>query len=99
MAIFQTGGNLMEVENMTNKNGNKVPNQFIIVDDDENILFQSYNTIIAKIDGKNGEIYLDVNYWDYSKTTGKYRNLFLNESKAETERKIKNGEYKLVNLN
>jgi len=89
----------MEVENMTNKNGNKVPNQFIIIDDDENILFQSYHSIIAKIDGKNGKIYLDVNYWDYSKTTGKYRNLFLNESKAETERKIKNGEYKLVNLN
>ncbi|DBA34969.1 TPA_asm: hypothetical protein vir526_00004 [Caudoviricetes sp. vir526] len=89
----------MEVENMTNRNGNKVPNQFIIIDDDENILFQSYNTIIAKIDGKNGKIFLDANYWDYSKTTGKYRNIFLNESKKETEKKIKSGEYELVDLN
>jgi hypothetical protein len=43
--------------------------------------------------------FLDKDSWDYSRTTGKYRNLFLEESKAETESKIKKGIYKLVGLN
>ena len=38
-------------------------------------------------------------YWDYSRTTGKYRNNFLNEYTDETRSKIKSGEYKLKNLN
>ena len=45
------------------------------------------------------KIYLDENYWDYSHTTGRYRNQFLNETKRETQAKIKSGEYMLVNLN
>jgi len=48
---------------------------------------------------RKGKVYLDNNKWDYSRTTGKYRNQFLGESKKETERKIKSGEYQLVNLN
>ena len=47
----------------------------------------------------SGKIQLDEYYWDYSHTTGKYRNQFLGENKAETEANIKSGEYKLVNLN
>ena len=47
----------------------------------------------------NGDIYLDRNYWDYSVTTSKYRNLFLGETKRETEKKIKSGEYILTDLN
>ena len=43
--------------------------------------------------------YLDKTYWDYSTTTGKYRNQFLGETKKETEKKIKSGEYALVDLN
>ncbi|KKM03661.1 hypothetical protein LCGC14_1772170 [marine sediment metagenome] len=45
------------------------------------------------------EIYLDETYWDYSKTTGKYRNIFLGENKAETQKKIDSGEYILTDLN
>lgn len=71
-------------------------NQFVIYTDDA-ILFQSYNSIIAK--KENGQICLDERYWDYSKTTGKYRNQFLGETKKETEKKIKSRVYKLVNLN
>jgi len=71
-------------------------NQFVIIDD-EYIYFQSYNSIIVK-QGK-GKIYLDKYYWDYSRTTGKYRNLFLGETKKETEKKIASGEYELINLN
>ena len=87
----------MNVSNILNNNGNKVPNQFEITDDQGNIYFQSYSKVIAK--KVNGKIYLDSVYWDYSVTTGKYRNIFLGEKKPETEKKIKSGEYKLVNLN
>jgi hypothetical protein len=78
------------------KNMDGVVNQFIIETEHGNY-FQSYNSIIvAKV---NGKIYLDRTYWDYSKTTGKYRNRFLNETKKETEEKIKNGQYILTDLN
>jgi len=42
-----------------------------------------------------GKIYL-TDKWDYSTTTGKYRNIFLGEDKKETERKIKDGIYTLL---
>jgi len=71
--------------------------QFIINTNDGEY-FQSYNSIIAHRSNDWG-IFLDEKYWDYSKTTGKYRNKFLNETKKETEKRIKNGDYKLVNLN
>ena len=90
----------MKVQNMTNSNGNKVANQFIIFDS-EFTAFQSYNSIIVKTVFEDGKrvVYLDTNTWDYSRTTGKYRNLFLGETKKETERKIASGEYKLADLN
>jgi hypothetical protein len=87
----------MKVENMTSKNGNKVLNQFII-QTDKGLYFQSYNSIIA-FKPLNGKIQLDKNLWDCSVTTGKYRNLFLNETKKETEQKIKDGHYILTDLN
>ena len=46
-----------------------------------------------------GQILLDKNKWDYSRTTGKYRNRFLNETKKETQAKIDSGEYVLTDLN
>jgi len=47
----------------------------------------------------DGIIYLDKYSWDYSVTTGKYRNEFLGEGIAETRKKIASGEYILTNLN
>jgi len=89
----------MHVKNMTSKNGEgKAPNQFEIELDDGSTVFQSYETIIAKRDD-GGKITLDEGSWDYSVTTGRFRNQFLGENKAATERKIKSGEYKLANLN
>ena len=44
-------------------------------------------------------IYLDYTTWDYSNTTGRYRNQFLNETKKETQDRIDGGEYALVDLN
>jgi len=87
----------MKVYNMESPNGNKVANQFEIYTD-EGKYFQSYRSIIAFKDNK-GQVFLDDYYWDYSKTTGKYRNLFLNEGIVETRKKIKSGEYKLKQLN
>ena len=38
-------------------------------------------------------------YWDYSRTTGVYRNQFLGEGIVNTRAKIESGEYKLADLN
>ncbi len=89
-----------KVTNMKSSNGKPVPNQFIVyvyLGDNNIIYFQSYNKIIAK--KSSGKIYLDRENWDYSTTTGKYRNQFLNESKAETVKKLRDGVYELANLN
>ena len=88
----------MNIEPMTSeRSGRPVANQNIIHDDFGNTFFQSYQTIIAK---KNFDyITLDKNYWDYSVTTGKYRNQFLGECIADTRKKIKAGLYKLADLN
>ncbi|MFA5385554.1 MAG: hypothetical protein WC364_13040 [Eubacteriales bacterium] len=82
----------MKVENMDG-----IANQLLISNDDGSVAFQSYNSVIAI--KRNGKVTLDESKWDYSKTTGKYRNRFLREDKKATEAKIKSGEYKLANLN
>jgi hypothetical protein len=74
-----------------------VKNQFVL-EINGNRYFQSYNTVIAKIDTK-GKTYLDKDSWNYSRTTGKYRNMFLGENIDQTRKNIKNGTYKLINLN
>ncbi len=86
-----------KIENMIGNNGAPVKNQFRIFNN-EGTAFQSYNTVIA-FKPFQGKITLDAEKWDYSTTTGKYRNIFLGESKAETEKKIKSGEYILADLN
>lgn len=88
----------MIVENMTSSRGNFVPNQFIIHTKDGRY-FQSYRSTIAFMPWGGGKVVLDENTWDYSRTTGKYRNMFLNENTYETRKKIKSGEYLLSNLN
>ena len=99
----------MKVRNMMSSSGNSVPNQFIISDEGRGALgnftsrqvFQSYISIIAKRTVWEDEtrVELDANKWDYSRTTGKYRNQFLGETKKETQAKIDSGEYVLTDLN
>ena len=97
----------MKVENITSNKGNKIANQFVITDNDngnKKEYFQSYNSmIVKKIYDHLGcdvvETYLDKKYWNYSNTTGKYRNIFLGENITETKKKIKSGEYILTDLN
>ena len=102
----------IKVENMISAKGNKIANQFVIEEclhysgsGSYTVIrktFQSYNSIIARIStdpmGPNF-IELDSKYWNYSKTTSKYRSLFLGENTKQTEAKIKSGEYVLTDLN
>ena len=74
-----------------------VKNQFLI-HAESGVYFQSYNTIIAFIDNE-GKITLDVDKWDYSVTTSKYRNKFTGMTTQETKSKIKYGEIQLRDLN
>lgn len=88
----------MKVSQMQSNKGNYIANQFTIITE-QGTFFQSYDSVIAFIPNNLDKIQLDSKYWDYSKTTGKYRNLFLGETKKETEQKIKDGVYILTNLN
>ena len=67
----------MRIKNITSAHGNKIANQFII-EDGNKIYFQSYNSMIACIDYSTKTITLGRDY-NYSKTTGKYRNKFFSE--------------------
>ena len=82
---------------MLTPNGNVAKNQFII-ENNGRTYFQSYQSIIACLN-TSSKIELDRRLWDASKTTGKYRNIFLGETKKETLKKIKSGEYILTDLN
>ena len=100
---------------MTTKVKQLTNNQFIITDDNGNKYFQSYDSIIVKqtqtkvvnrYSKKESEdfkwidtTYLDKTYWNYSKTTSKYRNQFLGETTKETQAKIDSGKYILTDLN
>lgn len=92
----------MKIYHMESKRtGRAIPNQFSIYDEEHNVgYFQSYNSKIIKKDyANNGQIYLDETYWDYSRTTARYRNQWLGEDTNTIKTKIKSGEYKLTNLN
>ena len=85
-----------KVEKMRSSNGNADANQFLITSGSKTV-FQSYGSVICVKEGRN--VILDSRYWDYSQTTGKYRNQFLGETKADTQKKIDSGVYTLANLN
>ena len=85
-----------KVSQFEGRNG-AVKNQFIL-STPEGRYFQSYKTVIAFI-SNDGKVKLDAGSWDYSVTTGRYRNQFLGENKAETQKQIDSGKYELTNLN
>lgn len=87
----------VHVRNIESAKGNKIANQFIITTEDGQY-FQSYDSVIAFIPN-NGKTQLDRKTWNYSRTTAKYRSLFLGESTKVTENKIDDGVYELVDLN
>lgn len=90
----------MKVYNMEGKTGRAVPNQHIVTDETGDVeYFQSYNTVIGRRTISTGRIHLDVNAWDYSVTTSRYRNQWLGEDTKTVKAKIKSGEYTLIDLN
>lgn len=90
---------MVKVRNMvSDRSGREVANQFMVYTD-EGVYFQSYDSVIAFMPRNGGKTQLDEYTWDYSRTTGKYRNNFLGEGIAETRAKIASGEYELTNLN
>lgn len=70
---------MLRVRNMlSERSSREVANQFII-ESENKVMFQSYDSPIVEIDEKHKTItvYRD---WDYSTTTSKYRNQFMNEN-------------------
>jgi hypothetical protein len=72
-----------------------VANQFII-ETKEDIVFQSYDTVIAVINKLDKSISLDVDYYNYSKTTLKYLYIFLDTTNKQFKKDLLIGKYKLV---
>jgi hypothetical protein len=89
---------------MKSNGGHPVRNQWLI-ETDRGVFFQSYNAIIAyRLKEKTafnstGQVWLDRGLWNCSRTTARYRRLFLGEGIEETRNKIKSGEYKFYYLN
>lgn len=100
---------MTKVSNITSARGTKVANQFIISDEGHGALgnftlretFQSYDSVICTrtVWPDITCIDIDETYWNYSRTTSKYRSMFLGESTKETQKKIDSGVYHLINLN
>lgn len=93
----------VSVRPMTSRGGNELANQQIM-SDPAGETFVSYGTKIAYRSHKHYEdgerrIVLDKNYWDYSRTTSKYRNEFLGFGVDECRRRISNGKIELADLN
>ena len=89
---------MIKVKPMRSSSGAIAINQYMIRSQ-EGLYFQSYDVIISFIDITNDKIYLDENYWNYSKTTSKYRNIFLGMDKKQTRDAIKSGKIILTDLN
>ncbi len=97
---INTSTTITEIPNVTWSESGTGGNKNITVEVTPNggTYFQSYDSVIAYRTNE-GKIYLDNSTWNYSVTTGKYRNQFLSEGIAETRKKIANGQYTLTDLN
>ena len=75
----------MKISNLVNERGNRVANQFI-VENNNTITFQSYNSIVCEIRpasmGFKKVVVLGKD-WDYSRTTTKHLGTFLKQNNLE----------------
>lgn len=92
--IYKKLGSLIRVENITGRTGDAVKNQFILKYENGQV-FQSYNSVIAVNIWDDDKYYIGRD-WDYSTTTGKYRNIFFGFDKKELQKMFKNGRAVLV---
>lgn len=75
----------IKAEQMTGRTGNPIPNQFkirVTGQDDNKVIFQSYNSTILIIDFRTNTLTFGRD-WDYSRTTSKYLHQFFNEELRE----------------
>ena len=80
----------IEIEKMVNSNNKTVANTDIMVIYTSEGIYRclySYSTLICIL--KSGYIYRLGKKWDFSITTGKHRNMFINRTKKEIEKIIK----------
>ena len=96
--LMEQLGAFNDVENMRTNGGGDAPNQFKLYFQ-HGVLFKSYRSIIAirydstiKDENLKNKTVIGCDY-NYSRTTGRYRNQFLNEGVAETRSMIKDGTY------
>ena len=76
---------------------NSVANNQYIIEHNGITYFQSYDVIVAK--KSKGKTILDKDYYNYSRITIKYRNMFLGLSSASVKEAIKEGKITLGKLN
>ena len=87
--MFTSKGNLAKNQKIrvwTSANGEQHTREFL-----------SYNKLIANI--YDNRIILDSNLWNFSRTTTKYLSQFLNQNLKQIRKSIRNGDYKLLDLN
>jgi len=80
---------------MKSNKGRTVPNQYVMRLNNCNV-FQSYETVIAIHDYKENVVYLNEDYYDYSRTTARYRNKFFDLTTKEIKEKIKEKQFLLT---
>lgn len=86
----------VKVRNMQSKNGNDMPNQFVITTKDGEY-FQSYQTIICFVDNDRN-IFLDES-WDNTNTTNRFRCDYLGINKTQTLKRIASKDFTVMDLN
>lgn len=87
------------VRNLKTKSDNNIKDQYIIKTNNGEYLQSKGHIVVFIPFDKREKIALDYRFWDYSISTGKYRNRILKENWKQTKEKIDAGEYLLVNLN
>ena len=93
---------MIKISQLINDNNNPAANQFII-EVNNGVIFQSYNSVITFYNKHNGKVYVTED-WDYSNTTRKHFYIFLrdyckacgNIRKKDIEYEFKQGKYELV---
>ncbi len=93
---------MIKISQLINDNNNPAANQFII-EVNNGVIFQSYNSVIAFYNKNNGKVYVTED-WDYSNTTRKHFYIFLrdyckacgNIRKKDIEYEFNQGKYELV---
>lgn len=93
-----------KTKNLRSNKGNFVPNQFEMITTKKDYClhtFQSYDTIIAKIEYKDNKkkIIFDNHALNYSRTTSKYLYQFMLMNRQEINKLIKKNSITFKNLN